>query len=80
MPISLDEENALEKVARNTYEDNWLADGISKLRADRATLKHALEIIAGKSQCLDNLMGNRDVAERALAYLDNAYENVRLND
>lgn len=26
----------------------------------------ALEIIAGKRQCLDNLMGSRDVAEDAL--------------
>ncbi len=41
MPISLDEDNALEKVARNTYEDTWLADGVAHLRAEveRLTLE-----------------------------------------
>jgi len=34
----------------------------------------ALEIIAQKRQCLDNLMGNRDVAEAALALLSPASE------
>lgn len=38
------------------------------LRAERrlSIANEALEIVAGKRQCLDNLMGNRDVAEEAL--------------
>ena len=32
--------------------------------------KQALEIIAGKSQCIDNLMGNGDVAESTLTAMD----------
>lgn len=30
-------------------------------------LEAALEIIAGKRQCLDNLMSNQEIADRALA-------------
>lgn len=38
------------------------------LRAERrlSIATQALEIIAGKRQCLDNLMGNRDVADEAM--------------
>jgi hypothetical protein len=43
---------------------------VERLTRERDVLKEALEIIAGKRQCLDNLMGNRDVAESALASLD----------
>ena len=32
--------------------------------------REAMEIIAGKRQCLDNLMGNTDVALAALAAID----------
>jgi hypothetical protein len=32
-------------------------------------IREALEILAGKRQCLDNLMGNRDIAEAGLAAL-----------
>lgn len=35
-----------------------------------AIAKQALEIIAGKSQCIDNLMGNGDVAEATLAAME----------
>lgn len=38
----------------------------SALRARVAVMQEALEIIAGKRQCLDNLMGNKDVALAAL--------------
>lgn len=40
-----------------------------RLESHLAVATHALEIIAGKSQCLDNLMGNRDVAEQALSII-----------
>lgn len=39
---------------------------ITTLRARVAELEAALEIIAGRRQCMDNLMGNRDVAIWAL--------------
>ena len=32
--------------------------------------REALEIIAGRRQCIDNLMGNTDVALAALAAID----------
>lgn len=40
------------------------------------TAKAACEIIAGKRQCLDNLMGNGDVAEAALAAIDAALSTI----
>ncbi len=39
----------------------------SALRAKNGRLKAALEIIAGKRQCLDNLMSDKDIARAALA-------------
>ena len=45
-----------------------------KAEAKVAIAKQALEIIAGKSQCIDNLMGNGDVAESALAAMEAADE------
>lgn len=36
------------------------------LAAERDALREALEIIAGKRQCIDNLMSNVDVARAAL--------------
>ena len=42
------------------------ADVIDALRARVAELEAALEIIAGRRQCMDNLRGNRDVAIWAL--------------
>jgi hypothetical protein len=38
----------------------------TQLRAENVRLREALEIIAGRRQCLDNLMGNVDVACAAL--------------
>lgn len=38
------------------------ADLHDALRARIAELEAALEIIAGRRQCMDNMMGNRDVA------------------
>jgi predicted RNase H-like nuclease (RuvC/YqgF family) len=35
-------------------------------RAENARLREALEIIAGKLQCVDNLMGNVEIAAAAL--------------
>jgi chromosome segregation ATPase len=37
------------------------------LAADAAKMREALEIIAGQRQCIDNLMGNDDIARAALA-------------
>ena len=45
------------------------ADAIEQLATDNKRLREALEIIAGDRTCLDNLMGNVDVARAALAKL-----------
>lgn len=42
---------------------------LAALRTAVEVAREALEIIAGKRQCRDNLMGNRDVAEQALTFL-----------
>ena len=46
-----------------------LYDCIAALDAENKRLREALEIIAGDRPCLDNLMGNVDVAREALAKL-----------
>lgn len=38
-----------------------------KAEADKAVLLAALEMIAGKRQCLDNLMSDKDIARAAIA-------------
>lgn len=42
-------------------------DYINKLEAQALLMREALEIIAGKRQCLDALLGNVDIATIALA-------------
>lgn len=42
-------------------------DERTRLRAQCERLAYALRIIAGETQCIDNLMGNVDVARAALA-------------
>jgi len=42
------------------------ATEIERLRKENAVMRQALEIIAGRRQCIDNLMGNVDVACAAL--------------
>jgi hypothetical protein len=39
------------------------------LAAQIQIAREALEIVAGKRQCIDNLMGNQEVAQAALALL-----------
>ena len=46
-----------------------LHDQLTALQEVARRQREALEIIAGKRQCIDNLMGNVDVAEAALALL-----------
>ena len=48
------------------YERDWHSDELRTLEAENARLREALEIIAGKRQCIDNLMGNIEIAEAAL--------------
>lgn len=43
-----------------------------RLESHLVVAVEALGIIAGKRQCLDNLMGNRDVAEAALKAIGDA--------
>ena len=73
-------ENAIcEEGTREELIEHWLI-----ARSENATLTAALEearvsleIIAGKRQCLDNLMGNGDVARAALATIKAALGRVK---
>lgn len=76
-----------EQAIRNAEDpyETYQSPRLSAEAALRAVLPHvlavpreALEIIACKRQCLDNLMGNRDVAEAALAWIDKLTENTPL--
>lgn len=40
--------------------------GLAALRAERDRLAQALRIIAGLEQCIDNTLGNVEIARRAL--------------
>ena len=42
-----------------------VAAEIDKLTAERDRLREALEMIAGKRQCLDNLMSDKDIARES---------------
>lgn len=46
--------------------DDWQATALKAMDADITRLKTALEIIAGRRQCIDNLLGNKDIACLAL--------------
>ena len=43
-----------------------LQERIAELEAENQRLRDALEIIAGKRQCVNNLMGNVEIAMAAL--------------
>ena len=43
-----------------------LRERIAELEAEVKRLREALEIIAGKRQCINNLMSNVEIAEAAL--------------
>lgn len=47
-----------------------------KAEAEVARLREALEIIAGKRQCINNLMSDKDIAREALASPDAAGEET----
>ena len=60
------------------YMEGW-EEGASSMSRRALNAEHcvsiateALEIIAGKRQCIDNLMGNREVAEYALRLMHEA--------
>lgn len=55
--------------AETERQDEWEANAEFIVRAANAfaTMRSALEMIAGKRQCLDNLMSNADIAISALA-------------
>lgn len=42
------------------------ADALAAQAVELERMREALEIIAGKRQCIDNLMGNADLARQAL--------------
>ena len=44
-----------------------LLDALDASDARERRLREALEIIAGQRQCVDNLMGNADIARAALS-------------
>jgi len=61
-----------QQLAEAEVERGELRSDLSALRSAVATATEALEIIAQKRQCRDNLMGNKDVALAALAILNAA--------
>lgn len=76
MPISLDENRALEKVARCQHEDTWLADGIAALYAKieqiEADLKHVQGSDIGMMKLLHAEKVKSDAAERKVEKLREA--------
>ena len=44
-----------------------LQGALSKEREDARRMRQALRIIAGREQCIDNLMSNADIADAALS-------------
>jgi len=73
----LDRALAYGKTQHNTAkllasEEKKQRDQNKRLVEALQVANEAFEIIAGKRQCLDNLMGNRDVAETALVVIDAA--------
>ena len=66
---SLEEVFAYDGLATDSPQAIWLADNykaiLSALRRIEK-LEAALEIIAGQRPCIDNLMGNADIARQAL--------------
>jgi len=65
-PITAEEANQWVKQLV-VAEARWRQEK-DDLLAREAQLREALEIIAGKRQCIDNLMGNADIAEWALKH------------
>jgi hypothetical protein len=57
---------AADEIERLTGLLEWHDTTVPEILADNERLRAALEIIAGRRQCLDNLMGNVDVACAAL--------------
>lgn len=47
-------------------EIETLQSALRALDADISRYRAALEIIAGRRQCIDNLMGDKDIARRTL--------------
>jgi len=60
---------AIEAEITMAGPEEWIlipSDPIRTLLTERKAMREALEVIAGKRQCLDNLMSNSDVARAAL--------------
>ena len=59
----------LEEQANTAFTFNITRRDVAEAAAEIKRLREALELIAGDRPCLDNLMGNVDVARAALAKL-----------
>lgn len=57
---------AKAELASNKLVIDQLAHERNGAEAEREAMREALEIIAGKRQCLDNLMSNVEVARAAI--------------
>jgi hypothetical protein len=57
--IAAERDKLLERLAANAHYDE-------KILVENLRLRAALEIIAGKRQCVDNLLSNVEIARRAL--------------
>ena len=54
------------KTGKHGDTGRWAYGEIIRLRSENHNLKCALEVIAGKAQCVDNLISNQDIALAAL--------------
>lgn len=66
-----DQDGVMVRVSRQACEEGAaMIEDLHRrayyFESEEARLRHALEIIAGRKQCVDNLMSNVDVARAAL--------------
>jgi hypothetical protein len=67
MPPGPDLARLIEAAAGRLWGEKLPADSVvERMVAEVERLRGVLRIIAGQEQCLDNLMGNADIARAAL--------------
>jgi hypothetical protein len=67
MPPAPDLPRLLEAAAGRLWGEKLPPDSaVERMVAEVERLRLALRIIAGREQCIDNLMGNADIARAAL--------------
>ena len=62
----LNELHSITKLNGDTYSSAEVLGAVNRAAFEITRLRLALRIIAGREQCMDNLMGNVDIACEAL--------------